>query len=96
MREKGIAQLSYRRLAGRDRHAGADQAARAVRRIRAELREGHGLEPAVTAHAIERGAQVRRRVGERAVEIEQDCVDRPVPALRRDAQPSAGRRNAIM
>ena len=93
MSEKRIAQLFVNGLAGRDRHAGAEQAARAVRSVRPKMRERQRLEPAVAAHAVERRAQVRRGVGERAVEIEQDCAERTGARLllRLSHRPDGGR-----
>ncbi len=38
------------------------------------MRRGNRLEPAVDANAIQRRGEIGRRVGERAVEIEQDGV----------------------
>ena len=75
MVEKSGAQRLVHRLIGIDTHAGAQQAARAVRRVRAQRAQWQRFEAVVGAHAVERGREVGRGVGERAVEIEQHRVD---------------------
>ena len=59
-----------------DRHTGADETARPARSVGPKLRQRHRLEPAVATHPVERRAQVRRCVGKRAVEIEEDGAER--------------------
>ena len=74
VREEGIAQREIIGMIRRDAHSRADQSARAVRRRRAKMRRRNRRETPVDANAIQRRGEVGRRIGERAVEIEQDGV----------------------
>ena len=62
-------------VAGRYAERRTEETARAVRCMRTQLGERHRLEPAVGAQPVDGGAEVRRRVGQRAIEIEQNGVD---------------------
>lgn len=57
---------------GRDAEAAAEQAARAGRGERAQLLERCLGQAAIALHPVDRAGQVGRRIGERAVEVEQD------------------------
>ena len=76
MREERVAQFRVPGFARCNRQADTEQAARTVRRVRAQLRKRQRRHAAVRADAIQRGGEVGRRVRERAVEVEQDRVDR--------------------
>ena len=72
---------------GREAEADIEQADGAVGGVRADLLVREWRQAMPTALFVERVAQVRRGVGERAVEVEQDCLDhRVLQASRRQAR----------
>jgi hypothetical protein len=71
--------LTQRRVFGivrRNAHPGAEQSARAGRRVRAHRSGGHGGESALAPDAVDRACEIAGAVGERSVQVEQDGFHR--------------------
>ena len=73
--EERVAQGDVLRVLRQHAEASAQEAPRAVRRRMTQCVERDGVESLRPPNAVQRGAEIRRRVGQRSVEVEEHRVD---------------------